>query len=61
MPSLLVILLHPVKPVTADEFTNYLNGLSITAHGLSFTDPTGAATPALGPVIYIAPTLPLMS
>ena len=58
MPSLLVIRLHPVEPVTGDEFTNYLNGLSITAHDLSFTDPTGATTPALGPATYIAPTLP---
>jgi hypothetical protein len=58
MPSLLVIRLHPTEPVTGDEFTNYLNGLSITAHELSFTDPTGAATPALGPATYIAPSLP---
>lgn len=58
MPSLLVIRLHPVEPITGDEFTNYLNGLSITAHDLSFADPTGAATPALGPATYIAPTLP---
>ena len=56
MPSLLVIRLHPIEPVTGDEFTNYLTGLSITAHDLSFTDPTGAATPALGPATYIAPT-----
>lgn len=56
MPSLLVIRLHPVEPITDDEFTNYLNGLSITAHDLSFIDPTGAATPALGPATYIAPT-----
>ena len=46
MPSLLVIRLHPIEPVTGDEFTNYLTGLSITAHDLSFTDPTGVATPA---------------
>ena len=58
MPSLLVIRLHPVEPIIGDEFTNYLNGLSITAHDLSFTDPTGAATPALGPATYIVPTLP---
>ncbi|HEY9892565.1 MAG TPA: neuraminidase-like domain-containing protein [Candidatus Sericytochromatia bacterium] len=56
MPSLLVIRLHPTEPVTGNEFTNYLNGLSITAHDLSFTDPTGAATPALGSATYIAPT-----
>lgn len=56
MPSLLVIRLHPIEPITGDEFTNYLNGLSITAHDLSFADPTGATTPALGPATYIAPT-----
>ncbi|MEG4274722.1 MULTISPECIES: hypothetical protein, partial [unclassified Microcoleus] len=58
MPSLLVIRLHPTEPVTGADFTNYLNGLSITAHDLSFTDPTGSTTPALGPATYIAPTLP---
>ncbi|MCY7282514.1 MAG: insecticidal toxin complex protein, partial [Cyanobacteria bacterium CAN_BIN43] len=56
MPSLLVIRLHPVEPITGNAFTSYLNGLSIAAHDLSFTDPTGAATPALGPATYIAPT-----
>lgn len=49
MPSLLVIRLHPIEPITGDAFTSYLNGLFITAHDLSFTDPTGAATPALEP------------
>jgi hypothetical protein len=58
MPSLLVIRLHPVEPIPGDDFTSYLTGLSITAHDLSFTDPTGAAAPALGPATYIAPTLP---
>jgi hypothetical protein len=55
MPSLLIIRLHPIEPVTGNEFINYLNGLSITAHDLSFIDPAGAATPALGPATYIAP------
>lgn len=58
MPSLLVIRLHPVEPVTGAQFTKYLERLSITAHDLSFTDPIGAATPALGPATYIAPALP---
>jgi hypothetical protein len=32
MPTILAIRLHPVKPITGDELTNYLNGLSIAAH-----------------------------
>lgn len=58
MPTLLIIRLHPEDPVTGDEFTNYLNGLSITAFDLSFADPDGSSAPALGPATYIAPTLP---
>jgi Tc toxin complex TcA C-terminal TcB-binding domain len=57
MPTLLVIRLHPAEPVTGDEFTNYLTGLSITAHEVSFTDAAGNA-PAFGTAAYIAPTLP---
>ncbi|NEN88689.1 MAG: insecticidal toxin complex protein [Okeania sp. SIO3H1] len=57
MPSLLIIRLHPVEPVTANEFTSYLNGLSIAAHEVSFNDPDGSG-PAFGTANYIAPTLP---
>ena len=56
MPSLLVIRLHPIEPITGDAFTSYLDGLSITAYDLSFADPTGTTTPALEPATYIAPT-----
>jgi Tc toxin complex TcA C-terminal TcB-binding domain len=55
MPSLLIIRLHPVEPITGDEFTNYLNGLSIVAHDVSFNAPDGSA-PAFGTATYIAPT-----
>ncbi|MEH7275211.1 neuraminidase-like domain-containing protein [Neobacillus vireti] len=41
MPSLLIIRLHPVEPVSAAEFTGYLNGLRIVAYELSFKDPDG--------------------
>jgi hypothetical protein len=57
MPSsLLIIRLHPETPVSGDEFTNYLKGLSIAAHELSFRDPEGNG-PAFGKATYLAPTL----
>jgi len=49
------------KFADAEAWAAFLFASYLFTHGLSFTDPTGAATPALGPVIYIAPTLPLMS
>jgi hypothetical protein len=57
MPTLLIIRLHPVEPTTGDDFTSYLNGLSIAAHEVSFSDPDGSAS-AFGTAAYIAPTLP---
>lgn len=57
MPSLLVIRLHPVEPITGDDFTNYLDGLSIDAHEVSFNDPAGSG-PAFGTADYIAQTNP---
>jgi hypothetical protein len=57
MPSLLVIRLHPVDPVTGDAFTSYLTGLSIAAHELSIDDPDGNG-PAFGTAAYVAPKLP---
>ena len=36
--KLIIIRLHPDKPIKADEFTNYLNGLIITAYDLSTAD-----------------------
>jgi Tc toxin complex TcA C-terminal TcB-binding domain len=55
--ALLVIRLRPEGPVTADEFTNYLKGLSIAAHELSFSDPEGNGS-AFGRAAYVEPTLP---
>ena len=57
MPSLLVIRLHPVEPISGDDFTNYLNGLSIDAHEVSYNDPSGSGA-AFGTATYIAPALP---
>jgi hypothetical protein len=57
MPSLLIIRLHPIEPITGDDFTSYLNGLSIDAHEVSFNDPAGSGA-AFGTATYIAPTLP---
>jgi len=56
MPSRLIIRLHPVEPITADVFTDYLIGLSIAAHEVSFNDPGGSG-PAFGSATYIAPTI----
>jgi len=57
MKSLLIIRLHPVDPIAGDDFTSYLEGLSIAAHELSFSDPDGSG-PAFDTADYIAPTLP---
>ncbi|SFN24754.1 hypothetical protein SAMN05216386_0105 [Nitrosospira briensis] len=57
MPSLLIIRLHPVEPITAEDFTGYLDGLSIDAHEVSFADSTGSG-PAFGTATHIAPILP---
>ncbi len=58
MPSLLVIRLHPVEPITGDVFSGYLTDLSIAAHEVSFADPDGNG-PAFGTAAYIAPALPV--
>src|SRR5215212_9699337 len=57
MPSLLIIRLHPVDPITGDAFTSYLTGLSVAAHDVSFVDPAGGGA-AFGTATYIAPSLP---
>jgi hypothetical protein len=38
MPDLIILRLHPTKPMSGDEFRPLLNGLSITAYDLSFAD-----------------------
>src|ERR1700752_891551 len=57
MPTLLVIRLHPVEPISGDDFTAYLNGLSIAAHQLSFSDPEGTGA-AFGKADYLSTTFP---
>lgn len=57
MPSLLIIRLHPEEPIAGDDFTAYLDNLTIEAHEVSFNDPTGSG-PAFGSASYIAPNLP---
>ena len=57
MPSLLVIRLHPVEPITGGDFTNYLDGLSIDAYEVSFDDPVGSES-IIGTARYIPPVLP---
>ncbi|MBV9772573.1 MAG: hypothetical protein JO040_01400, partial [Gemmatimonadetes bacterium] len=57
MPSLIILRLHPVKPVDAATFTSYLTGLSIEAFDLTLADSvsgvsigtaSGIANPHLG-------------
>jgi hypothetical protein len=50
MPTLLVIRLHPVDPITGDDFTSYLNGLSIAVREMSFANPARSG-PAFGMAI----------
>ncbi len=45
MAQLIIIRLHPIEPISAEEFTEYLNDLSITAYELSYDDPTGRDHP----------------
>jgi hypothetical protein len=60
MSSLLVIRLHPIEPVEGAVFSAYLDGLAITAHEISYANPSGAdpAFAPLGSATYIAPALP---
>src|SRR5215213_9873855 len=41
MPDLIVLRLHPVKPVDGADFADYLDNLTITAFDLSTGDPDG--------------------
>jgi hypothetical protein len=42
MPSLLVIRLHPVEPISGNDFLSYLAGLTITAFEISFNNQAGS-------------------
>lgn len=55
MPSLLVIRLHPVEPISGDDFTNYLDGLTITAFEISFNNQAGTQ---IGQAQYLPPNDP---
>lgn len=57
MRSRIIIRLHPVEPISGDDFTDYLDDLTITAHEASFNDPD-ASEGAVGAATYIAPELP---
>src|SRR5436853_884507 len=41
MSNLIIIRLHPAEPMSGAEFTNVLNGLTITAFDLTFGDSVG--------------------
>jgi hypothetical protein len=55
--ALLIIRLRPETPVSGEAFADYLKGLSIAAHALSFGDPEGKG-PAFETATYLAPKLP---
>jgi hypothetical protein len=42
MPSVLVIRLHPVEPISGEDFTDYLDGLTIKAFEISFNNQAGS-------------------
>lgn len=57
--ALLIFRLRPETPVSGEEFTNYLKGLSIAAYELRLGDPEGGDW-AFATATYLAPTsLPL--
>ena len=59
MPSLIAIRLLPKDPITGEDFTAYLEGLTITVYDASFDDPAAdTAAAEIGSATYIAPTLP---
>ena len=55
MPNLIIIRLHPDKPMTGGDFTKYLNGLTITAYDLSCGAPK-VGTKA-GDATYVPPPI----
>jgi hypothetical protein len=59
MHTLLVIRLHPSEAISAEDFENYLDGLSVEVYELSFDDPAGTSGAPFGTAAYIAPVLPL--
>lgn len=57
MPKLIVIRLHPDKPVTGDKFAAYLSRLIIEVADASFTDPTGKGSYALAVIKIVQHTM----
>jgi hypothetical protein len=53
--SFLVIRIHPVEPVSGDDFKDYLDGLTITAFDISFNNPEDGVQIG-NPAQYISPT-----
>lgn len=59
MPRIIAIKLLPKDAVAADDFTAYLEDLTITVHDASFLDPAAEEPGAeIGTATYIPPTLP---
>ena len=55
MANLIIIRLHPDTPVAGTDFTNYLEGLTITAYDLSYAHPKPDPTTAtkIGQAIFL--------
>jgi hypothetical protein len=51
MPDLIILRLHPAKPMPGDAFTDLLNGLQIKAFDLSFADPVADPDGLPAPVL----------
>ena len=56
MGNLIIIRLHPDKPIKGDVFTSYLDGLTITAYDLSCGDPKVGKI--VGSATYLPPPTP---
>lgn len=56
MSTLIIIRLHPDKPVAGTDFTAYLSGLTVTAYDLSTGDPKVGTK--VGSASYLAPPTP---
>ena len=54
MPNLIIIQFYPAEPTTAAEFTNYLDGLTITTYDFSFKQISGEHT---GQARYLPSTI----
>jgi hypothetical protein len=53
MPRIIVLRLHPMEPIDGDDFTSYLDNLSITVSDLAMDTPTGVQVVPIGTADYL--------